>query len=113
MDLFDIGLGTNNSTYVYNNIPKPNTKPNTNKKPQVNAKQPAKNVEPVVSEEGSEGNQGGCVVDHDYKDAYSIDKGKKQLELPPAIKQACHGNPYLEGMIVGEILNAPRFKKRW
>ena len=43
-------------------------------------------------------------------------KEETPVKIPEAIVNACHGNEFLQGMLVGEILNSPRFKnpyKRW
>lgn len=117
MDLIDLLFGTDypnqNTTKSASNVSTSSSQKKTTQNKPKQKKQPKIEETPIVSGEGVDGNQGGCVTNHDYVDAYSEQETDKKIELPEAIKASCNDNPFLEGMIVGEILNAPRFKKRW
>ena len=83
-------------------VQKPKPKP---AKPQ--KKQPAKEQpKPLAEGEGTD----VCVMHHEQDEAYAIKTEPKGDVLLQNVERACGGNRYLEGMVLGEILNAPRFK---
>lgn len=51
-----------------------------------------------------------CVMHHEQDEAYAINQEPKGDILLQNVERACGGNRYLEAMVLGEILNSPRFK---
>ena len=81
--------------------PKPAVKPA--KKP---TKKSAPSAKPLQEGEGSD----VCAVPHQHDEAYEIKAEPKGDVLLQNVERACGGNRYLEAMVLGESLNAPRFK---
>ena len=82
--------------------PKPAQKPAAKK-----TKKTEKPVEkPMAEGEGTD----VCAVHHEQDEAYAIKQEPKGDILLQNVERACGGNRYLEAMVLGEILNSPRFK---
>lgn len=82
-------------------VQKPQPKPAKPPKKQPVKEQP----KPLAEGEGTD----VCIIEHPKDDAYEIKVEEKDVLLRN-VDRACGGNRYLEGMVLGEILNTPRFK---
>ena len=85
-------------------VQQPVKKQQSNSKPNPSTKTPP--TRPLQEGEGSD----VCAVAHPIEpDAYAFSAEEKDVLLKN-VERACNGNRYLEGMVLGEILNSPRFK---
>lgn len=79
----------------------------------VQVKPQKKPSKPLAEGEGSD----VCVMPHVHEkenaDAYAMKKEGGSETLLKNVERACNENRYLEGMVLGEILNTPKFKSRY
>ena len=88
-------------------VQKPAAKPAAGKK--AKPTKPAQKPAPLAEGEGSD----VCAVEHHADEAYEIKAEENKDVLLENVERACSGNRYLEAMVLGEIVNSPRFKDRY